>query len=219
MDEGRCLQQRLWKPRLEDDSNHTARVFSRLMLRGKVKAAINFLSRKSSNGILKLEDTVPSKNANGEDAVITVKEALLLKHPTGTQAVIRLLRDDIREATGPLQVCAGLDSACEAAVHAIRDLFESPDTEGVLLVDATNAFNTLNRDPALHDISVLCPAVAKFLRNTYQSTIRMIIKGSGEISSTEEVTQGDPLAMAFYAVATMPLIFKLNEANTGAAQA
>ena len=219
MDEGRCLQQRLWKPQLEDDSNHTARVFSRLMLRGKVKAAINFLSRKSSNGILKLEDTVPAKNANGEDAVITVKEALLLKHPTGTQAVIRLLRDDIREATGPLQVCAGLDSACEAAVHAIRDLFESPDTEGVLLVDATNAFNTLNRDPALHSISVLCPAVAKFLRNTYQSTIRMIIKGSGEISSTEGVTQGDPLAMAFYAVATMPLIFKLNEANTGAAQA
>ena len=78
------------------------------------------------------------------------------------KAVIRLLRDDIREATGPLQVCAGLDSGCEAAVHAIRDLFESPDTEGVLLVDATNAFNTLNREAALHNISVLCPTVAKF---------------------------------------------------------
>ena len=41
----------------------------------------------------------------------------------------------------------------------------------------------------------------------------------GEISSTEGVTQGDPLAMAFHTVATMPLIFKLNEVNTGAAQA
>ena len=51
------------------------------------------------------------------------------------KAVIRLLRDDIREAIGPLQVCVSLDSGCEAAVHAIRDLFESPDAEGVLLVD------------------------------------------------------------------------------------
>ncbi len=49
-------------------------------------------------------------------------------------------------------------------------IFEDHDTEGALLVDATNAFNSINRKSALHNVSVLCPPLAQVLINTYRSS-------------------------------------------------
>ena len=48
-------------------------------------------------------------------------------------------------AAGPMQLCAGQESGCEAAVHVMQKLFNSPEVEAVFLVDATNAFNSINR--------------------------------------------------------------------------
>ena len=49
------------------------------------------------------------------------------------------------DAAGSLQLCAGQDAGCEAAVHAMREIYDDEATEGILLVDASNAFNSLNR--------------------------------------------------------------------------
>ena len=71
--------------------------------------------------------------------------------------------------------------------------------------DATNyAFNCINQQAALHKIGILCPPIAQIINNTYQSPVRVIMPGSGEILSTEGTTQGDPLAMAMYAIAVTP---------------
>ena len=127
------------------------------------------------------------------------------------KAILKILKDDIGEAAGPLQLCAGQDGGCEAAVHSMKSIFEDQDTEGALLVDATNAFNSINRKSALHNVSVLCPPLAQVLINTYSHPVRLFITNGGEIQSTEGTTQGDPLAMAMYAIATIPLIRKLKE--------
>ena len=135
------------------------------------------------------------------------------------KAILRTIGKDIEEAAGPLQVCAGQDGGCEAAVHAMRAIFQDADTEGCLLVDASNAFNSLNRRAALHNVSVLCPLLSPVLINTYRAPVRMIVAGSGEISSTEGTTQGDPLAMAMYALATVPLIHLLSNNSPDVKQA
>ncbi|CAB3982847.1 Hypothetical predicted protein [Paramuricea clavata] len=72
------------------------------------------------------------------------------------KAILRVVRD-VKEAVGPLQTCAGFEAGCEAAVHALNHIWDSEDTEGMLLVDATNAFNTLNRKAVLHNIQATCP--------------------------------------------------------------
>ena len=55
-------------------------------------------------------------------------------------------------AAGVTQVCAGHRAGCEAVIHALRQVFSSLEAEAVLLVDAGNAFNRLNRAVALHGI-------------------------------------------------------------------
>ena len=92
----------------------------------------------------------------------------------------------------------------------MKDLLESEETEGVLLVDAKNAFNCLNRDAAIWNINVLCPALGPVVANTYRSSIDMFIGGE-KILSTEGTTQGDPLSMAIYSVAITPLIRRVKQ--------
>ena len=124
------------------------------------------------------------------------------------KAVLSVLKQDIQEASGCLQMCGGQISGIEAAVHAVRSAFESNDTEAVLLVDATNAFNSLNRHAALQNIRRLCPPLATILINTYRAPTELFVDGD-ILLSQEGTTQGDPLAMPMYSIATIPLIKKL----------
>jgi len=48
----------------------------------------------------------------------------------------RILYDDYK--------CA-LAGGCEAAIHDMRTLYENEETDAVLLIDAANAFNSINR--------------------------------------------------------------------------
>ena len=62
------------------------------------------------------------------------------------RAIVNTITEDIQAAAGPLQVCAGQLSGCQAAVHvhAMHRVFESPETEAMILVDAANALNSSN---------------------------------------------------------------------------
>ncbi|MCY4641269.1 MAG: reverse transcriptase domain-containing protein, partial [Gammaproteobacteria bacterium] len=124
------------------------------------------------------------------------------------KALLTVLKDDIQAVAGPLQLCAGQEAGCEAAIHAMRQVFENPEAEAAILVDASNAFNSLNRQNALRNIQHLCPSLATVLINTYREDVRLYIDGE-TLFSQEGTTQGDPLAMAMYAIAITPLIHRL----------
>ena len=123
-----------------------------------------------------------------------------------TKAVLSILSPEVRDVCGSLELCAGQPAGAEAAVHALSDLFQSGDVEGVLLVDASNAFNTLNRRVMMHNIQLLCPMLAVLVINLYRSAARLFVLGGGEVRSEEGTTQGDPLGMPIYALGLLPLI-------------
>ena len=73
------------------------------------------------------------------------------------KSVSEVLRHNIQKATGTLQTCFGIEAGIECAIHAMRETFEMETSEGMLLVDATNAFNNLNREAVLHNVRQVCP--------------------------------------------------------------
>ena len=66
--------------------------------------------------------------------------------------MINIAKKDVVEARGSPQLCALQKSCSEAAIHAMHTIYEAYETDGVRLIDASNAFNALNRQAALHNI-------------------------------------------------------------------
>ena len=125
--------------------------------------------------------------------------------PILAKAALRIMRDDIQDAAGTVQLSAGQIAGVEAAVHAVREKFQLDETEAVLLIDTSNAFNSLNRATALQNIRHICPPLSTVLINTYRPPTQLFVDGE-RLLSQEGTTQGDPLAMPMYALATVPLI-------------
>ena len=116
----------------------------------------------------------------------------------------------ISDAVGSAQLCAGQMAGAEVAIHTVRDCFQQDSCEAVLLVDA---FNSLNHNTALHNIRFVCLAISTILISTYRAPSELF--NNGEVIYLQEgTTQGDPLAMPMYAMATIPLIKKLPETVT-----
>ena len=122
------------------------------------------------------------------------------------KAVLTIFREEIIEQAGSLQSCAGVKGGIEANIHAMKELCEDEATEGLIQVDATNAFNLLNRKNMLMNIQILCPEIATFTYNCYSLAARMFVSGGHEILSQEGVTQGCALSMPIYALGLLPLM-------------
>ena len=94
------------------------------------------------------------------------------------KAMLSVVKLDILEAAGSLQLCAGQDAGNEAAVHAMRAIYCDAATEAVLLVDASNAFDCLNRQVSLHNMQALCPPLLLFLLTPIDRTFLCLLMGS-----------------------------------------
>ena len=122
------------------------------------------------------------------------------------KAIVTEIKPDLATNAGCLQLCAGQPAGCEAAAHAMSEIFAEEETDAILLIDASNVFNSLNRKTLLHNIRYLCPTLATYIRNCYGAPARLFVTGGIEISSSEGTTQGDPVAMPSYGIGILPLL-------------
>ena len=129
-------------------------------------------------------------------------------------ATMTLLKPEIIQSTAPMQTCAGIRGGIEATIHSVRRMYEDPEVECILLIDASNAFNALNRATALKNIKYTCPEMSTFVENIYNCEAELFVSNSEEtILSKEGTTKGGPEAMPFYSCSTMPLLTKKSESK------
>ena len=75
------------------------------------------------------------------------------------KAICLVTGPDIEDVCGADQLCAGVQAGIKRAVYAINDLFQEhyDDEWEVLMMDASNAFNNINRMAVLWNAQLLWP--------------------------------------------------------------
>ena len=93
------------------------------------------------------------------------------------RTILKCISNDLKALGKNKQLCLGQKSGIEHAIHALREAFSSSDSEALLLIDASNAFNSLNRHLALKNIERICPTIITALRNSYESPSNLYVDG------------------------------------------
>ena len=109
------------------------------------------------------------------------------------KVVVTHFRTEIVTSVGSLQVYARQEADFESVIHAMHAIYEDETCEAALLVDASNAFNSININVFLRSVTIISPAIAIYLKNCYFLHSQLFILGGNEIRSCEGTTQGDPI--------------------------
>ena len=80
--------------------------------------------------------------------------------------------ENVTTVSSDAHMC-GRSLGSEAAIHALRIIFQHENSDTVILIDATNAFNNLNREVFLHKIKFICPEIATYVNNCYSVPARL----------------------------------------------
>ena len=90
------------------------------------------------------------------------------------KAVVTHIRTGIITSVGSLQVCAGQKAGCKSIIHAMRVIYKDQTREAVLLVDRSNAFNSINRNVFLYNVTMICPVIAIYIKTVIGSNKNQI---------------------------------------------
>ena len=132
----------------------------------------------------------------------------VMRRITG-RIIVDCIRHDRTSLGGKKQLCLGQKCGVEHAIHSLHHSFDESENEAILLIDAKNSFNVVNRRTASENVKALCPSLHVALQNPYSHPSHLYIAKS-TILSQEGTIQCDPLAMAMYGINILPLISRLH---------
>ena len=112
----------------------------------------------------------------------------------------------------PLQLGVGVKVGCEAIVHSVSRTLEdknlSPDSCWCLLLDFSNAFNSISRTCMFEEVRTHVPGLAAWVESCYGAE-PLLHFGEHTILSRCGVQQGDPLGPLCFALSLHPIVERI----------
>ena len=112
----------------------------------------------------------------------------------------------------------GIPAGCEAIVHSLASLLNNssilPESRCVLLVDFSNAFNSIDRGHMFEEARSRIPSISSWLECCYSSQ-PLLFFGEHTILSCCGVQQGDPLGPLGFALALHPIVERIKREVPG----
>ena len=126
-----------------------------------------------------------------------------------SECISRSVQSEALQVLTPLQVGVGVKGGCEAIVHSVSRTLEDPNTPPVerwtLLLDFSNAFNSINWDRMFQEIRARIPSMAAWMESCY-GVQPILHLGADSILSCSGVQQGDPLGPLGFALTLQPIV-------------
>ena len=99
---------------------------------------------------------------------------------------------NVTQAASSLQLCARLLADAEAVIRAMYEIFKDHTTECILLIDAENAFNSVNRNVMPYNLKFNCLVMSTYISICYACPVRLFIISGGKLLSNEGTIEEDP---------------------------
>ena len=135
-----------------------------------------------------------------------------------SKCVARAVQSEAVSILSPLQVGVGIPVGCEAIVHSLTSLLNDcsipPESRCVLLVDFSNAFNSIDRGHMFEEARARTPSISPWLECCYGSQ-PLLFLGEHTILSCCGVQQGDPLGPLGFALALHPIVERIKREVPG----
>jgi hypothetical protein len=129
-----------------------------------------------------------------------------------SKCVVRAVHTSSLTTLSPLQVGVGVSAGAEAIVHAVNCIQDNsslpPDTKWVLLVDFSNAFNSVSRNCMFNEVRSHIPSISTWVESCYGVQPYLHL-GHHVIRSCCGVQQGDPFGPLGFALTLQPIIEKI----------
>lgn len=120
--------------------------------------------------------------------------------------VAKSLAPQAAEFLSPLQWGVGISGGAEIVAHLVSLYYKGAHTpgvtDGIQLIDFTNAFNTVHRSSIERALQQRFPSLLRYFRYAYgQPTVLRGADGQPMATSASGVRQGDPLGPLFFCLA------------------
>ena len=135
----------------------------------------NYLELSKETSLeLESQDPVTAKTARKNPGVrpIGVREVM---RRIIRRTITKCLKNELMSLGSNYQLCLGQKCGIEYAIHTLRDQYSKTSADAVLLIDAENAFNSLNRKLALKHIKNTCPSLLTAIKNSYSNSSKLFV--------------------------------------------